>query len=194
MLAVLETLEYIEKLTGLRISYDKTCIYRIGSIKNTNAKIYTLKPLQWSDGDINMLGATITNGPRQNNDVSASIEKLKNVSSVWYYRTLTVMGKVLIISTLMCSLFTYQMSVLPLLSLNQLQQIDKIISSFLWKGGKAKIPYKVLQNKKEKGGLNLCNLEWRQKSSHLQWIAKLKDYPEMANYATMNSWTQRLGN
>ena len=41
--AVIKTFAEIAKSIGLTINYDKTVIYRIGSLANTNTKIYTTK-------------------------------------------------------------------------------------------------------------------------------------------------------
>ena len=54
--AVLDVLLHIETNTGLKVSYDKTTLYRIGSITNTDAKIYTQKKLNWLNETINTLG------------------------------------------------------------------------------------------------------------------------------------------
>ena len=35
-----------------KVSYEKNNIYRIGSLKNSNAKVYTQKCLNWSDSDM----------------------------------------------------------------------------------------------------------------------------------------------
>ena len=48
----LATLTCLERNTGLKISYEKSTIYRLGSLKGSDAKYYTLKPLQWSDGEL----------------------------------------------------------------------------------------------------------------------------------------------
>ena len=53
---VIQTLIYIEGQTGLKISYDKTTLYQIGSIHKTNAKLVTIHDLAWSDSDIQLLG------------------------------------------------------------------------------------------------------------------------------------------
>ena len=55
----LETMSRVEAQIGLKISYDKTTIYRIGSIKESNARLYTTKELKWSDGPIETLGVKI---------------------------------------------------------------------------------------------------------------------------------------
>ena len=181
--AVIDTLSHIEKATGLMVSYDKTCIYRIGSLRNSDAMIYTTKPIKWSDGDINMLGVTIRNSPHQNNvGFDSIIDKMANVASIWYYRTLTIIGKIEIINTLMSSLFIYQMYNLPLMSKGQIHRIDNIILDFLWNGKKSKIPFKLLHNLKKRGGLQLVDINVRHKTMHLQWIKILHEDNSLANY------------
>ena len=41
--AAFKTLEEFEKLSGLKVSLEKTVIYRIGSVRNSKAKFYTAK-------------------------------------------------------------------------------------------------------------------------------------------------------
>ena len=54
--SVVDVLQCIEANIGLRVSYEKTTVYRIGSLKGSNAKIYTTAPLAWSDQDVELLG------------------------------------------------------------------------------------------------------------------------------------------
>ncbi len=54
--SIIHTFSEIQKQTGLKINYDKTSIYRIGSIRHSNAKLYTLKPFKWETDPINLLG------------------------------------------------------------------------------------------------------------------------------------------
>ena len=167
--AVIQTLMYIEHHTGLTVSYEKTCVYRVGSMRDSNAKIYTLKPLQWSDGDIEILGTTIKNDIVQTTkDFDKDIMKMHTVADMWHNRQLTVLGKVLLINSLMGLLFVYHMCTLPNLTGEQLLEIDKTIIDFLWKGKRSKIPIKILRNPKRKGGLKLNNFELRQKALYIQ--------------------------
>ena len=46
---VIQTLSHIETNTGLTVSYDKTLIYRIGSLANSDAKLYTSKNFHWTN-------------------------------------------------------------------------------------------------------------------------------------------------
>ena len=42
------------------ISYEKTTLYRIGSLRHTNAQMYDITQVSWSNKDINVLGVTIS--------------------------------------------------------------------------------------------------------------------------------------
>ena len=59
--AVINTLAIIESNTGLKVSYDKTTLFRIGSIAHTDAKCYTQKKIKWSNDYINTLGIDLFN-------------------------------------------------------------------------------------------------------------------------------------
>ena len=182
LVEVVNVLEYVEANTGLRVSYDKTIVYRIGSLQYTDASIYTKKPLQWSDGDIQLLGISISNAAKQRtNDYDLSIAKMQQIAQTWHYRLLTLMGKIMIVNTLMASLFVYKMAVLPDLGKHQIDKIDQIIHKFLW-GGKKKGSYKldILRNPKKHGGLKLVNFETKQASLKLQWVHKIVSTPEMS--------------
>ena len=54
--ALCEVLSQIEANIGLRVSYDKTTLYRIGSLSKTSARLYTAQDFKWSNDDIHVLG------------------------------------------------------------------------------------------------------------------------------------------
>ena len=93
----------------------------------------------------------------------------------WFLRNIPLTGKVLLVNTLMSSLFIHQMMVLPPLSSNQLHKIDSIITKFLWKGRKSKIPLAVLCRLKNQGGLKLCDFEIKYYSLQIHWVKKAMD-------------------
>ena len=165
----------IESNTGLQISYEKTYIYRIGSLRGSNAKFVTQKELNWSDGDIELLGVTIKNQQIQDNlQINKTITKMSNIANVWKHHSLTLIGKILVINSLMCSsLYVYRMGVLPPFSPTQIKEIEKIITKFLWNDKKAKIPLKVLYMDKKDGGQKLTNVKNRQKAMLLKWVPKV---------------------
>ena len=57
--AFCEILESMESQLGLKVSYNKTSLYRVGSLSKTDAELYTKKPLKWTIEDIETLGLII---------------------------------------------------------------------------------------------------------------------------------------
>ena len=82
---VSHTLEIAEGNLGLRVNYEKTTIYHIGSLIDSNATFYTLKNFAWDDPPISTLGVTICS----NLDDTCTIhlypimDEVNNVLSVW---------------------------------------------------------------------------------------------------------------
>lgn len=65
MMELENALYKFEEATGLVINYNKTCVYGIGSLKGTNARLYTRKPFAWTDGPVKILGILISHNKAQ---------------------------------------------------------------------------------------------------------------------------------
>ena len=74
------------------------------------------------------------------------------------------MAKVLIVNTLVGSLFIYKMSVLGYVCSQQIKRYDVIIHKFLWGGKKTKIPLTMLQKSRENRWLRLVDIIAKHKS------------------------------
>ena len=55
----MHTLDWFQSISGLSVNYEKTTVYRIGSLKNSNAKYYSERPLNWTSEGINVLGVDV---------------------------------------------------------------------------------------------------------------------------------------
>ena len=142
------SLTCIETNLGLKVSYEKTTLYRVGSIHKTDAKIYTTKNLKWSDGPIDTLGVSIScDLASVESNFLDIIAKVNSVCESWQNRMLTLMGKVLVINMLMGSIFVYKLMTVLKLSQNQLEIINGIFSKYLWKGRRAHITRGTLYQK-----------------------------------------------
>ena len=175
--AFVSTLQKVESQLGLKVSYEKTTIYRVGSLRNSEAQLYTQNNLQWSNGPIETLGVVINcDGTTDCKENLAKIMlKLSAVCENWYNRSLTLFGKALIINSLMGSLFVYKLFTVLTLNDNNIKEIEKVIRGFLWKGKKPKIALNTLMKKKEQGGLRLVNLIAKQDSIKIGWIFTIED-------------------
>ena len=167
--AIYQELEYFRKQSGFTVSYDKTTIYRVGSLRHSNAQMYNMNQFAWSNADISVLGITIAHEDLVDKNYQSICHKVKKVLNAWYNRGLSLLGKVQVVNTLVASLFVHKMMVLPNMPKNIRQQVDNLIRDYLWCGKKSKIAYNILQNPKSQGGLNLVNLEKKEKALKATW-------------------------
>ena len=157
-------------------------MYRIGSLRYSNAVMYSQNQFIWSKEDITVLGVTIPHENIVEKNYKGICDKVKKVLNAWCNRGLSLMGKVLIINTLVASLFVYKMMVLPTIPQNTVKEIENIIRNYLWSGKKAKIALNILQNQKSDGGLNLVNLKLKDKALKATWpqiLATEEDYAKL---------------
>lgn len=171
-------LDTFEEASGLKVNYDKTNIYRLGSLMNTNAKIYTRKPFKWTNDPIKILGIVVDARYDHMNKINFTelTAKVQANCRLWSHRGLSLMGRTLVINTLCASLYVYKSSVLGRISKAQLKDFYGIIRNFLWKGGKSKIALRKLQNSKEFGGLQLIDLGAKDCALKCQWVSDIKEY------------------
>ena len=171
--STITTLATIEANTGLRVNYDKTLIYRIGSLAGSDAKIYTTKEFKWTNHPFTLLGLTISNDEAQAGNYESLVDKICEVTNVWSKRLLTLMGRVLIVNTLCESLFVYKMSVTTDMPKPLADKITDVIDRFIWKGKRARVARSTLQQSRNTGGLRLFDVKAKQKALKIAWIPKI---------------------
>ena len=57
--AIYEELDRFRLQSGFTVSYEKTTLYRIGSLRHSNAALYDMNQYVWSNEDITVLGIKI---------------------------------------------------------------------------------------------------------------------------------------
>ena len=163
--------------TGLKVNYDKSTIYRLGSIRGSNCKLSIETPFNWSNDNVSVLGiiASSHENDLQKCNYDSIIAKVVNIIGTWKARNLTLTGKITVTNSLIASLFVYQMQVLPQITEKLDTKIKKIIENFIWNGRKPKIKYEILTCQKDSGGIKLTDLKLRDMSLKVQWVHRLHD-------------------
>ena len=179
--AIENTLNNFAGNVGLKINYDKTTVYRIGSLKNSNAELYTTKPIAWTSEGINMLGTYVTTENILWKNYEEVLKKAAVTLNRWKTRNLTLIGKITIINVLVASLFVHKMMVLPTVSEKIVQNFNSMLTDFIWNGKRSKIKLAILQTSRRQGGLNLVNIRIRDMALKITWIQILNDDPICAH-------------
>ena len=181
----LEVLNHFQTNTGFKVNYDKTAVYRVGSLANTDAKLYTQVNLCWTNQPIDILGVKVCDN--RNTQIGLNydgmLDKVQGILTLWTSRKLSLIGKVTVVNTLVGSLFVYKMSILPILPDTYVHKLNKIVSNFVWCNRKAKIALAKLQNIKIFGGLGLVNFQNKDISLKTNWIKEVLEKENVANLA-----------
>ena len=162
----------------MRINYEKSTIYRIGSLKDTNAKFYSHKKLLWTNEPVCILGLYVSHDKKQmlTQNLDPVIEKAEAILKMWYNRGLSLLGKILTVNTLVSSLFTYKFAVMANIPEKYFQRIESMITQYIWDERKPKLSLKILQGLKRDGGLGLIDMRTKAMALKAQWIERvLKD-------------------
>ena len=191
---VSQTLVKAERNLGLRVNYEKTTIYRIGSMVQSNVRYYTQKTFVWDDPPITTLGVIVSADFMEMGSLNVKpvIEKVDAVLSQWQNCKLTLMGRVLVVNTLVELLFVYRFSVTPYIDPTLYKRIEDKISDFIWQGKKPKIAFKLLTHPKEQGGLWLIDIRAKHTTLLSQWVF-LKNSDEYLKVSAQQSLSPMLG-
>lgn len=127
----------------------------------------------------------------QSLNIEDLIKRTESICKQWHFRGLSLNGKVLVIKALCASLYVYRLSVLRLLSQVELEAFLRTIRHFLWNGGKPKIAMQKLYNPRELGGLKLVDLNKKDWSLKIQWVAVCKENSIIRNIA--NQFLPQIG-
>ncbi len=177
MNSVLTTLKQFAKCSGLKINYEKSIAYKIGSLINQNIVYNLNENIQWSAEPIETLGVIIPITQREKifeYNYKPKIKKVEAVFKQWSKRKLSIQGKVCIIKTLAISQLVYLCSVLPTppKRYEYDKHIERLIFNFLWNGKPDRIKRRILYNTKENGGLSIPNFKMINIAAKITWVKR----------------------
>ena len=74
-----------QDISGMLINYEKSVVYRIGLLRDSNAKFYSSKKLFWTDKPFKVLGITVTNDKTEleNMNYNPILDRAKFVLETW---------------------------------------------------------------------------------------------------------------
>ena len=171
-----QELELFKRDTGMVINYDKITVHRLGSAKKANAKLYSHNHIRWSNKPFKMLGIMICDNKEDLFELNYD-PVIKNIESIlcrWAHHNLSLLGKVLLANTLIVSLLIYKFMVISQTPEKYLKRIEQLINTFIWKGGKSKLPAKIMRGLKCDGGAGLFDIQKKEWSVKIQWVYKLQ--------------------
>ena len=187
--AISQTLKVAEGNLGLKVNYDKTQVYCIGSLTQSNVEDYMQSMYAWSEPPVLSLGIEVITNLNLMSELNLKplIPRVEAVLKGWRHRHLTLTGRVLVINTLVESMFVYRFSVLSCIDQKIIDELQQRIWEFVWKGKRARIKLDILKCPKYQGGLRLVDLRQKHVALLAQWVFNVESdsYLKASLYATI---------
>ena len=166
-------LKSFKKYSGLKINMEKTLAVWLGSEKE-RLKISQTYQLNWVN-QFELLGITfhVTQEKIFQLNFDKRISEIERIINMYSKFSLSLIGRVTVIKTLMLPKIVYLLTVLPTPPGNIFEAIEKRLKDFLWKNGNVRICNKQLEKEIGEGGLKLANIRDFNKSPKLSWLKRL---------------------
>ena len=163
-------LNNFSSVSGLKLNVSKSQALWLGSKRLCRDKPINLS---WPTNPIKALGVYFSYDTvqAQNMNFNPKINEIKTLLNIWRMRNLTLAGKIILIKTFALSKFTYLASVIHIPD-NIIQQIDKIIFSFLWNKGNGFVKKSSIIGDIDEGGLRMVNVKSFFAAQKIKWISK----------------------
>ena len=121
------------EISGLRLNSKKTGILWIGACTGRQDKLCPEKDLKWVTDKLKALGVWISSDPMvsMKANYNENLLKIRNCLSCCEYRRLSLLGKIVLLKSLIASQLVYILSLLPTKHAS-LDEINNMFYGFLW--------------------------------------------------------------
>lgn len=170
--SLLQLLKSFAEFSGCHINCHKSYLLLLG---------LHLDPLTHYEGiqiadQITILGITFMYATTDDQhfalNFESKLQKIRGICSTWLNRSLSMKGKVLLISSLMSSVLHYPCANTTTPT-RVIVEFKKIITEFFWIGKRGKVAYNVRIQDIADGGLKLPDLHTRIRTTHIYWIKRM---------------------
>jgi hypothetical protein len=171
----LNTLQHFSNLSGLNVNFEKTKVVWIGRQKYSSDSIKTKWKLKWKQQSFKMLGINFHVDLSKIIDLNYTekLDQMEKLIKNWKRRILTPIGKIVVVKTLIVSLFNHLFISLPNPPSRILDIIKSSISSFIW-DGHSRVKLSTLVREYKEGGLNMINLANFVQALKLTWLKRIQ--------------------
>lgn len=163
------------KCSGLKINFSKTRVIWIGSKRYSSDSFLPEHNLEWGRDRFTLLGIEFSVNlyqiPKLNFD--KKLIKLKSLIKSWSRRTITPIGRIHVIKSLLISQFNHLIISLPTPDEQFLNKLNSILFNYLWNSSVDKVKRDVIVQQYNEGGLKMVNLKAFRESVKLSWIMRL---------------------
>jgi hypothetical protein len=173
---VMSMFDNFTNLSGLAVNHSKSDALWIGSLKNNN---YCVGNINWKlapNNTIKILGVTFSPSTPIDNLACNWTNKMNKIECsirAWKMRGLSMIGRNLVVKTLLASQFSYIASVINIPD-TIITKLHTIFFKFIWNRGEAVKRNTVIADY-DKGGINVFHVKLFFDSLKMSWVNKLNN-------------------
>ena len=162
------------KVSGLFLNADKTQAIWLGSKKYSRVKYMPHLKMVWNPTMFKILGIWFTQDLKECAAINynKNFNEVKKLFKIWSLRTITPLGRVAILKSLILSKLIHLWILLPDPPDNFVKDLQKICFQFVWNGKQDRIARKTTTKDVKSGGLNIPDIKTYILSLKLSWIKK----------------------
>ena len=161
---VFDILHKFGKLLGCKINGSKSKAFYINNLRDSSNKYRENKGLTWPVDTVTYLGITIPVGKEKKNifelNFANTVNKIRSILNVWSSRSLSLLGKITIIKSLVVPILICNVSFVPSeIPKKFIQEVNKTLFQFFWGSKWERVARSKLCNDIKNGGGNMIDIE-----------------------------------
>ena len=172
----LQILNLFSEISGLRLNNRKTEALWIGASIGKEENLNPEKGFKWVKDKVRALGIWLSTNPETTIEANYSekLTKVRNSLSCWELRRITLLGKIVVLKSLIASQLVYILSPLPT-NHGDINELNNMFFNFLWDGKGDKIKRDIMISDYNNGGLRMIDIKLFNKALKSRWITKYLD-------------------
>ena len=171
----LKILGDFEEMSNLKINITKTHVIWIGKNRACKKQLMPEHKLNWvSEGYSRYLGIdfSVNLVEMVNHNYTEKIKDIKRQIISWSKRTLTVLGRITVVKSLLVPKLNYLLLSLPEPNSQIMKDINRSLYAFIWGNKPDKINKEQMCQLYNKGGVKMIDIYIHAKSLKISWIRR----------------------
>ena len=171
--ALFDDLGIFAKYSGLKPNIKKTQAFWAGKDADSKEPICLDLDMKWTK-KLKVLGITFSNEDAYSveENYESKLTRIKNIIASWRQRHISLIGKIIIIKTLLLPILTHVLTALPEPPNEFMKRLKASLFQFLWNGKVDRIKRSSLYKPVLEGGMNMVDIDTYNRALKASWIRR----------------------